>query len=197
MGIVYNVYANDGHGGPVNYATPIATTTALSFKPPALAAPSDSTFVVRAFDTTVGLEEANTDARVRIVVDAGGNDITARPNAPFALALRATAGGGCSASWSYNPAGQGGPPTGFYAYLSPGTSPSYASPAATVPYVAGLAGYSCELSGLVDGTTSTIAVRAFNSAGIGTNTTAVASITGDSTPPTNVDALAASPTFQG
>jgi hypothetical protein len=197
MGIVYNVYANDGQGGPVNYATPIATTAALSFTPPPLAAPSDNTFLVRAFDTAVGLEEANTDARVRIVVDSAGNDVTTRPNAPFALALRATAGGGCDASWSYNTAGQGGPPTGFYVYLSPGASPSYASPAATVPYVAGRAGYACELSGLVDGATSTVAVRAFNAAGAETNTTVVASIVGDSTPPTNVDALTASPTFQG
>lgn len=196
MGIVYNVYANDGRGGAINYATPIATTASLSFTPPALAAPSDTTFLVRAFDTAVGLEESNTDARVRIVLDAAGNDVTARPNAPFALAVRATAGGGGAASWSYNAAGQGGPPAGFYIYLSPGAAPSYTAPAATVPYVAGRACYSCGLSGLAEGSPSTVAVRAFNAAGVEGNTTAVASIVGDATPPSNVDALTVSPTFQ-
>ena len=66
MGISYNVYANDGQGGYVNYDTPIATVNSPSYVVDSLGFPGDYTFAVRAFDTTSGIEEANTDARVRI-----------------------------------------------------------------------------------------------------------------------------------
>ena len=195
MSIIYHVYANDGQGGLVNYTTPIGSTSGLSFSPPALAAPSDNTFAVRAFDTVLGLEESNTDARIRIVIDSGGNDLTALPNAPSAIAANPTAGGGCSIAWAYNPVGQGGPPLGFHVYLNAGLSASYTIPAASVAYVAGTVGYSCVLTALADGVVYTTAVRAFNSDGIETNTAAVAQIVGDATPPNNVDQLAALSTF--
>ena len=195
MGIVYNIYANDGLGGAVNYATPIAATAALTYTPGPLPQASDTTFAVRAFDTTTGLEESNTEARVRIILDPNGQDISARPNAPNALAVRATAGGGCLATWGYNPVGQGGPPSAFLIYLTPGAAPDYTAAAATVPFLAGMARFSCALAGLADGATYSVAVRASNPAAIERNTSAVASVTGDATPPNNVDALSGVATF--
>ena len=73
MAISYNIYANDGMGGDVDYSTPIATTSDLTYATGPLATPSDNTFAVRAFDTASCIEEANTDARVRIILDASGN----------------------------------------------------------------------------------------------------------------------------
>ena len=140
MAILYNIYANDGLGGPVNYATALATTPSLSWSPGPLSPSSDNTFAVRAFDSTAGLEEANTEARVRIIVDASGRDATARPNAPTALVARAAASGGCLASWTYLPAGQGAPATSFSVFLAAGAAPSYATIAATVPFAPGVPG---------------------------------------------------------
>ena len=69
MAISYNIYANDGAGRRRQLRTPIATTTGSHVRwRRDLAAPSDNTFAVRAFDTTSGIEEANTEARVRIVL---------------------------------------------------------------------------------------------------------------------------------
>lgn len=195
MAILYNVYANDGLGGPVNYASPIATTSALSWTSGPLAPSSDNTFVVRAFDSTTGLEEANTEALARIILDPTGNDASSRPNAPSALVARAIAGGSCLASWAYTPTGQGGWPTAFSVFLAAGSSAGYAAPAATVPFVPGRLAYSCQLAGLADGATYTVAVRASNGAIGERNTSAVAIVIGDSTPPANVDALTATPTF--
>ena len=193
--MLYNVYANDGLGGVVNYATPIATTSALSMTPPPLAPSSDTTFSVRASDSVTGLEEANTEARVRIILDASGRDVSTRPNAPVALMVRATAGGGCLATWGYNPIGQGGAPTTFLVYLTPGTTANYTTPAASVPVAPGTARYSCQLAGLVDGSTYTVAVRAANAATTEMNTTAIAPVIGDTAPPGPVDALAGVATF--
>lgn len=132
---------------------------------------------------------------MRLIVDPSGQDASARPNAPSALAARAVAAGGCLLSWSYRPAGQGGWPTVFNVFLTAGASANYAVVAATVPFVQGQLAYSCQLAGLMDGSTYTAAVRASNGTAAETNTSAVASVTGDSTPPSNVDALTASPTF--
>ena len=195
MSIVYNVYANDGLGGVVNYGAPIATTAALTYTTSPLPPSSDTTFAVRALDTTTGLEESNTEARVRVILDPNGRDITARPNAPAALAARATAGGGCLATWGYNPVGQGGAPAAFLVYLTPGPAPNYATPAATVPFVAGTARFSCALSGLADGASYSVAVRASNPAAAEVNTSAVALVTADSTPPNQVDGLIGVATF--
>jgi len=195
MGIVYNIYANDGLGGAVNYAAPIATTGALTYTPGPLPRASDTTFAVRASDTATGLEESNTEARVRIILDSNGQDISSRPNAPNHLAVRATAGGGCLATWGYNPVGQGGAPSAFLVYLTRGAVPSYSDPAATVPFLAGTARFSCALAGLADAATYAVAVRASNLTATEGGTSAVALVTGDSTPPNNVDTLAGVATF--
>jgi hypothetical protein len=189
MALTYNIYSNGGTGGPVDYSTPIATTTGLSFAAGPLASPSDNTFAVRCLDPSTNLEEANTDARVRIVIDANGLDVTGRPNPPDTLVVRPTASGGCRINWAYGPAGQGAPPSGFYVYLTPGAVADYSNPAATVAYVPGRVGYSCDLAGLADRATYTVAVRSYNAAATETNTTVVATVVGDATPPDDVDEL--------
>ena len=160
MAISYNIYANDGQGGDVDYNTPIATTTGLTYTVGPLAAPSDNTYAVRALDTVSGIEEANTDARVRIVIDASGNDVTSRPNSVLGLSARLMAGGTCWVAWGYVSTGQGGPPSQFVVTLTPEGASIPASPASTVAYMPGVAGYGCTLSGLASNTSYTIAVQA-------------------------------------
>jgi len=101
VGTSYHVYAGDGAGGPVDYATPLATVAGTTWASPPLAMPSDNKFAVRAFDDVTGLEESNVDAQVRIRVDAAGNDISGLPNAPLGLAARPTANGGARVTWAY------------------------------------------------------------------------------------------------
>jgi hypothetical protein len=160
MPISYNIYMNDGRGGDVDYTTPIATTHGLTFTFGPLAAPGDTTFAVRAIDTTSGIEEANTDARARIVLDASGNDVTNRPHNVRGLSVRPTRGGCCRVAWGYVPIGREAIPIRFAVYLTPGSSPDLSTPAAVVPYAAGTVGYECSLSGLADQTSYIVAVRA-------------------------------------
>jgi hypothetical protein len=181
-------------GGPVDYSTPIGTSAGLSFVLPPLAPGSDSTFGVRAFDASSGLEEANTDARLRIVTDTNGLDISGRPAPPVGLSVAAIAGGGIRVRWMASPSLPFAKPTGFHVYL--GTpAPDYSHPAATVP-AGGDRDSSATLPALTDGVTYQVAVRAFNAVGEETNTT-TASITADATGPDNVDGLAAEVTFEG
>ncbi len=164
MPVSYHVYANDGRGGAVDYSTPIATTAALAYAAGPLAAPSDTTFAVRAFDAASGIEEANTDARVRIIVDADGNDATARPNAPLGLSATPMAGGALLVAWSYDPTGQGGPPSRFDLSLSARGAAEPAWPTASVGYQPGRAGHGCTLAALPGVATATLAVRAVGTA---------------------------------
>jgi len=189
MAISYHIYANDGRGGDVDYSTPVATKTGLSFSVGPLAAPSDNTFAVRAFDAASGLEEANTDARARVVVDPAGNDVTARPNAVLGLSVRRTAGATCRVAWGYDPTGQGGPPSRFAVTLTPGPS----GPAATVAFLPGVPGYGCSLWGLTGGTSYTIEVRAIGASDLLAGIAATVAI--DYAVPVlgNVESLAAVP----
>lgn len=191
MAIVYQVFSNDGAGGPINYAAPIATVTGTSYTTGALAASGDYRFAVRALDTVTGLAEANTQARVRVVLDATGNDVGQVPNAPFAVVARPASSGGCLVAWSYFAAGQSAPPTAFLVYLTAGTTPSLTTPAATVAYRPGASGYSCGLGGLADGGTYTVAVVAQGATPALASAAATATVVGDATPPGDVEALAA------
>src|SRR3954468_17268530 len=82
-GIYWNVYANSGRGDfiadPIDYNTPIAVLPQpdLSWLTPSLTYPATWCFGLRAADAS-GQEE-NHDAAVMIILDAQGNDITARP----------------------------------------------------------------------------------------------------------------------
>lgn len=190
MSFVYRIYSNDGQGGPVNYATPIGSTTGLSFACAALPPSSDTTFVVRTYDATLGIEESNTDARVRIVIDQNGQEISGPPWPPSALHVRPLSGGRCRATWAYWP-NTGPSPVGFQVYLTQVTAANYTTPAATVAYSPGTMGYSCVLTNLSDGLVYNVAVRSYNSVVTEANTTVVAQVVGDSTPPDNVDSLQA------
>lgn len=192
MATQYHIYANDGNGGPVDYTTAVATVDGLTYSPAALGAPSDNTFAVRASDTDSGLEETNTDVRVRIVIDGAGADISGLPNPPVHLAAHAAAGGAASVDWAYSPAGQGGRPTGFHVWLAAGGTVDYESPpAATVSYTGSILGpwlFTAGLAGLTDGTLYTVGVRAYNGSGTEANTDTV-QVTGKSSGPAEVDNL--------
>jgi hypothetical protein len=193
MAISYNVYANDGLGGAVNYATPISTTTGLTYSAGTLAIPSDNTFAVRSFDSGSGIEEANTDARVRIVIDASGNDVTTQPNPVIGLRATPTAGGTCWVAWGYDSAGQGGAPAQFNVTLTPGSTPSLASPVATILFSPGVSGYGCSLSGLASNTLYTVAVQAEGSSSRLSGIARTVEINYQVHPLSNVDTLVAIP----
>lgn len=191
--IVYDVFANDGAGGAVDYSSAIATTASLTYTPAALAAPSDNTFAVRARDTANSLGEKNVDAICRIIIDGTGADITNRPNSPVGLSADPTAGGGLKVRWAYLADGQPASPTGFNVYLtavSAGT-PSWASPSATATAVTRKRYYSASLTGLSDGVEYWVGVRAVNGSIEEPNETVI-TVTGSATAPTDVDDLAAS-----
>ena len=166
MAISYNIYANDGRGGLVSYQTPVASTADHTHVVGPLAAPSDNSFAVRAFDTVSGIEEANTDARVRIIIDDSGNDVTARPNAVIGPSVRPMAGGTCWVSWGYDTTGQGGAPSRFSVILTTEAGAYLAIPAASVAYLPGVAGYGCTLSGLVSNTPYIVAIRAIGASSL-------------------------------
>ncbi|MBU6430279.1 MAG: hypothetical protein KGR26_14790, partial [Cyanobacteria bacterium REEB65] len=118
----------------------------LSFQTSALS-PGTWEFGVRAFDPTTGLEEANVDAAVTIVIGSDGSDQTGLPSAPVGLLAVGQPGASVRLHWTV--ATSGNPPTGFHVYLGVG-SPSYASPVATVAATSGSLSpsYSVLLTGL-------------------------------------------------
>jgi hypothetical protein len=190
MATNYRIYSGGMSGGPVDYSTPVATVSGLSWATPALPANAVVTYAVRAFDTVSGLEEPNVDARVTIRVNAAQADITGLPNAPTGLTATPAAGATARVAWQYNPGGQGGVPTGFRVYVGTPT-PNYGAVAATVPYAAGKSAYLSTLAGpLVDGSIYQVGVRSYNATGTESNTT-VASFTADGTGPSPVDSLTA------
>ena len=103
MNIIYKIYSNQGSGGPIDYSTAIASTSSLSYVFGPLAPSSSTSFAVRAYDTATQLEEANTEGRVRLDLDASGADVSGRPGPVHALTLGSTAAGGCLVSWAYAP----------------------------------------------------------------------------------------------
>jgi hypothetical protein len=163
MAISYNIYANDGMGGVVNYDSSIATTDELTWAIGPLGSPSDNTFAVRAFDSVSEIEEANTAARVRIIIDSSGNDVTSQPNRVRGLSATATVGGTCWVTWGYDATGQGGTPSEFAVTVTAGATPSLGTPTATIAYQTGVAGYGCTLTGLANNSLYTIAVQAIGS----------------------------------
>jgi hypothetical protein len=184
VGLRYHIYSGSDTGGPVDSSTPIGDTATLSFTV-AVAAPSDTTFAVRTYDDVTGFEDANTDARVRVVVDALGVDITGRPASPSGLSAIPGAGGTAEVRWSYPPTASPAP-TIFKVWIVAGAGPSdYTDPPdATTAYLSGTSSYSVTLSGLTDGATYTVGLRAYSSvSGLDDGNTATATLVGDSTGP--------------
>lgn len=194
MSLTYHVYTNDHAGGAVDYGTIIATTASLTYNPIAISPGSDCTFAVRTFDTVTGLEDLNSDARVQIVTDASGNDITNRPLPPGGLSARATKGGKILIEWSYLLPANSSAPTGFKAWTTAGASVNYAGTPILANYFASVVSYSVETAALTDATTYAIGVRATNASGDETNVISV-SVIADATGPTAVINLTGSPTY--
>jgi hypothetical protein len=183
--IEYRIYANDGLGGAIDYATPIASTTGLTWTSGVLAFPGMWRFGVRVHDIGTDLEELNLDAAVDLILDGAGADITNRPAAPTGLTATPIAGGEVRLDWNHN-IGTGGTPQGFRVYRGVG-SVDYGTAVATVPY-AGAAGHRVTISGLTDGVTYRFGVRAWNATAEEMNT-AYAVATADATGPGAVDGL--------
>lgn len=170
VAISYHVYSNDGNGGAIDYSKPIATVAATaasplgSFVTSPLATPSDNLFAVRAFDDVSGVEEANTDARVHVIIDASGNDVSNPPGAVVGLAARWTIGEVGLVSWAYTAVGQERTPAQFAVTSAlvgvPDIPGLVTLPTQQVTFIPGVTGYSCRLGGLTTTSDWTIQVQA-------------------------------------
>jgi len=186
-GLSYNIYSNTGAGDPINYSTPVATTSALTYTSAPLAFPGTWMWAVRAFNA-VG-EEKNLDCEVTFILDAAGFDITNRPFAPFALRGFATKSGGVRLEWKQPQSSAAKAPIGFHVYYWSGGTPNYSTIRATVSGGAALGGtYVANLAGLTDGVAYSLAVRAFNTTAE-ENNTATVSVVADATGPSSVISL--------
>ena len=196
MATEYHVYANTGAGDPIDYSSAVDTTATLTYLTSALSYPGTWSFGVRAFDTVSSLEEQNLDCAVTIVLDALGNDITNRPAPPSGLRAFALAAGSIRVEWYYPPTSARRPPLGFHVYTGTAGTPSYTMAAATVSFSTGIANsFVANMTGLVDGMTYTIGVRAYNATAEEPNTTAV-TVTAIATGPEPVDRLTGIATAQ-
>ena len=191
MAIVYRIYSNGGTGGPIDYSTPLATTPDPTYTTAGLAPSRDYRFAVRAFDTATGIEEANTQATRRLVLDGLGRATGDAPKAIHALVARPLVGGNCRVSWAYRSAGQATPPISFEVYLTTGLHTDLGTPQTTVAYRPGALGYSCSLTGLSDGIVSTVSVLARGADALAACEAVSVGVRGDSTPPDDVDGLIA------
>jgi hypothetical protein len=186
MATAYHVYINTGAGDPIDYATPAATVTTLTWTSSALSDPGTWSFGLRAFDTISGLEEQNLDCTVTITLDSSGRDITNQPLSPLGLRAFPRSGGSVRLEWSYPVINRAKVPTGFHVYKGGAGLPDYTSPAATVLFLAGVVNtFVSDLSGLTDGTAYSIGVRAYNATAEESNTYTV-TVTADSTGPSAV-----------
>ena len=192
-GVVYNLYRNDGAGGPIDYTSPIATTSATSWTSGPLVYPGVWKFGVRAYQVANSLEEKNLDAAIELVLDGSAADVSATPIAPSGLRAIPRPGGAIRVEWGYHSTVRGRLPLGFHVYLGAGGAPDYSSPVFSTVHLLGRTSYLGDLTGLVSGTTYTVGVRAYNAAGEEKNSSTVA-ITSDATGPQGVDTLIATPT---
>jgi hypothetical protein len=186
----YRVYGAAAPDGPVDDAAPIADVAGLSWATPPLAAGANP-FLVRAYDDATGLEEQGVGARVDILIDAAGADLTARPGPVAGLAARPTGPGTCRIEWAYPPAAEAAAGVAeFCVWLTAGAAVDFAAaPATTVP-ATWLGRYRVDLAGLTPGATHAVAVRAAGPAGDDGSTFQVLIIT-PAAAPAPVEGLAA------
>jgi hypothetical protein len=173
--LAYRVYKGDAAGGPVDYATVVATVSTTTYVGAALAPSSRTRFGVRAYDTVTGLDDGNRDVAATVALDASGNDVSGTPGPILNLKARAGAAGTISLSWVHHPAGR--PiPAGFKAWATAGPTVDYAAaPALTqsfapIAYDAADGRFSGTISGLTPGTAYAVGVRAYNAAGADSGT---------------------------
>lgn len=165
MAIGYRIYRNDGAGGPIDYTTPYATTTATSITLPAVAPGSNYLYAVRAYDTVTGYEESNATAVAPLVTSASGADITRVPNAPAGAWAEPRGADGALVRWTYQGGMELGVPAGFRVYANAGSSVNWAlAPKATVPRNVRDA-YRADITGLPVGTNVAVGVEAYNAVG--------------------------------
>jgi hypothetical protein len=189
----YNIYANDGWGGPIIYAVPIATVYDTSWTSPALAAPGSFKFGVRAFGAASNLEECNLDASVQLDLDALGADVTWVPLPPLGVRALPLAGGRLRVEWNSPAMGSRRRPTGFRVYAQPDDLTDYTTPAAVTPFATDLSGtFAVEIGPLTDGACYAIGVRAYNANGEEQNSNTIRVMI-DGQPPSPIDALLATP----
>jgi hypothetical protein len=191
----YYIFGNGGTGGPIDYSTPIATSSGTSWSTAPLAPGSTWAFGIRAFDPSTGLEESNVDAVATLALDGSGADVTHTPIPPALVTAAAIAGGGVAVSWCYplSAARSAARPAGFRVYIgTSGASPDHATTAATIAYGAGVVHYRATLAGPLAGPVAA-SVRAYNAAGEDDGT-AVATVATTAAGPAAVDGLGATAT---
>jgi hypothetical protein len=162
---VYHVYANNGNAGPVDFSNPVFITPGLSYTPPPLATPSDTTWVVHTYDPVTQLEDNAPDTVVRLILNDAAQDTTTLPNAPRALTATPKPGGTALVSWSYFRNKNTAQASGFNVYVGPWPTPNYLNPAAVVPASVNLNLYSGTIGGLVDTRLYAVGVRSYNANG--------------------------------
>jgi hypothetical protein len=191
-----HVYANDGAGGPVDYATVVATVAGTIWTGPALAAGADVIYAVRLYDPGTGFEERNTDARIRVRLDGALALIPDTPDPPAHLGATADSASSVRLTWSFNPAAV--PASGFGLWATAGTVPNTTGPPnATVAWIKGDVAYTGRITGLAASTAYAVAVRALGAAGYGPESNPALVTTAAAGGPAAVDALAGSATPLG
>jgi Fibronectin type III domain len=125
------------------------------------------------------------------VLDGSGNDITNAPPAPTGLRAFSLVAGTAKVEWYEPPSSIAKQPTQFNVYMGSPT-PNFTTPVATVLSSSSILNntFFTILSGLANGTTYQIAVRAQNSTAEEKNTNVV-SVTGATVGPTAVENLVA------
>lgn len=172
----WNVYSNDGtastispgngYTNEIDYAEPVANLPSgtLTWTSSGLSAPGVWQFGVRAQNANG--EEQNLDVSVTIAIDENGNDVTNQPRPPVGLRAIPKAGGVIRVEWSVPSNNGSNAPTQYNVYLTPGTTPSYASPSATVAANTIMLGIgTCDLAA-TGGTQYAVSVRSANASGL-------------------------------
>jgi hypothetical protein len=186
MATSYHIYINTGAGDPINYSTPAATVSTLTWTSSTLSFPGTWSFGVRAFDTVSGLAEQNLDCSATVTLGTSGQDVTNQPIPAVGIRAFPISGGTLRVEWPYPVVNRARVPTGFNVYIGTGGTPNYSSPAATVLFDVSIANsFVCNLPGLSDGTAYTIGVRAYNAIAEESNTNTV-TVTADATGPSPV-----------
>ena len=147
----------------VDYSAPLATVTSLSYVCSPLLNSTDSTFAVHAFDQVNQMEEANSDARIRLILDNQGSDVTAQPIAVEAVRLVPSLGGGGRVSWTFISSRRADPPTNFLINLYRGQTTIATG---NIPFKPAQIGYSFLFPGTLSPAVYTVWVIAVGTGGL-------------------------------
>jgi hypothetical protein len=163
--IQYRIYKGDASGGPIDYSTPVATVSGLTWTGAALAVGTTTRFGVRAYDTVTGLDDNNRDVVAEVVVDPSGADASGYPAPVAQVSARPRGAATINARWTHALADRP-TPTQFRVWATPGDVVDWTQPPAGVAavgqgdYVLGFAVLDLDLPGLTPGTAYAVGVRA-------------------------------------